>query len=392
MFGTIIGGALCAGLLAAGGISFVYHTVYGILRTPSAVYHGFQGKTWDEDAEEWVLYDLQAESNKLSKLSEEEFLLRLQTQSASSIFSTLSSSDYIDSNGTRPIKVVLDRELYDELGVEPNATASEIKKAYYIQARKFHPDRNPSQEAKATFQKIGQAYQVLGDDKSRADYDSKGKSAVVQGNQVDASMIYIMLFGSEQFESLIGELQIAQLIRQMMDTASKPSVIMRFRQRKRELGCAISLSSKLEMYLNGDVELFREKAMKETDDLTETSMGTLLLSYIGNLYKEFAGIYIDSIDKLHNVVLKPIRSVATSATYLANGAQMGIGAWEIHKIHTEALNLQQEYDLNNNISAEERQGRNAQQQMNLNGLLGPNPTDRRRKKVKEKVRKFSKSL
>jgi len=40
-------------------------------------------------------------------------------------------------------KTVTDKELYEVLEVQPNATANEIKKAYYIKAKQHHPDRNP---------------------------------------------------------------------------------------------------------------------------------------------------------------------------------------------------------------------------------------------------------
>lgn len=47
---------------------------------------------------------------------------------------------------------VNDTEYYDVLGVSTDATPSKIKKAYYVAARKWHPDRNKSDEAKVKFQ------------------------------------------------------------------------------------------------------------------------------------------------------------------------------------------------------------------------------------------------
>ena len=61
---------------------------------------------------------------------------------------------------------------YDILGVPKNATADEIKKAYRTLAFKYHPDRNQGNaEAEEKFKQISAAYDVLGDEVKRRQYD-----------------------------------------------------------------------------------------------------------------------------------------------------------------------------------------------------------------------------
>lgn len=62
-------------------------------------------------------------------------------------------------------------DYYAELGISREATAEEIKRAYRKQARKLHPDVNPSPEAAEQFKRVSQAYDVLGDEAKRAQYD-----------------------------------------------------------------------------------------------------------------------------------------------------------------------------------------------------------------------------
>lgn len=66
-------------------------------------------------------------------------------------------------------------DLYAELGLEKNASAEDIKKAYRKLAFKYHPDRNPdNSQAEEKFKKINAAYSVLGDEDKRRQYDSYG--------------------------------------------------------------------------------------------------------------------------------------------------------------------------------------------------------------------------
>jgi molecular chaperone DnaJ len=64
------------------------------------------------------------------------------------------------------------RGYYKTLGVDSKATQDEIKKAYRKLARKYHPDLNAgNKQAEEKFKEISEAYDALGDEKKRAEYD-----------------------------------------------------------------------------------------------------------------------------------------------------------------------------------------------------------------------------
>ena len=64
------------------------------------------------------------------------------------------------------------KDYYAALGVAKDADAAAIKKAYRKLARDLHPDKNPNNaEAEERFKEVSEAYDVLSDEKRRAEYD-----------------------------------------------------------------------------------------------------------------------------------------------------------------------------------------------------------------------------
>ncbi|NLY21632.1 MAG: molecular chaperone DnaJ [Tissierellia bacterium] len=71
------------------------------------------------------------------------------------------------------------RDLYEVLGVARDASESEIKSAYRVLAKKFHPDLNPNdEEAERSFKEVSAAYEVLIDENKRQIYDRYGEDGL----------------------------------------------------------------------------------------------------------------------------------------------------------------------------------------------------------------------
>ena len=94
----------------------------------------------------------------------------------------------------------VDNQLYKILGVQTNASATDIKKAYRKLALKWHPDKNPPEkreEADKKFKDISEAYAILSDTEKRDIYDKYGMDGIKDngGGQPSAANIFEMFFG-----------------------------------------------------------------------------------------------------------------------------------------------------------------------------------------------------
>ncbi|KTW29666.1 hypothetical protein T552_00875 [Pneumocystis carinii B80] len=118
--------------------------------------------------------------------------------------------------------MVLDTHFYDILGVNPEASQVEIKKAFHKVALHNHPDKvqeSEREEASIRFREAQDAYDILRDPETRSIYDTYGLDGVQDCNNVMMEDIY-----SQMFE----EMSINELGRETMQEES-------FKNRKKDV-------------------------------------------------------------------------------------------------------------------------------------------------------------
>ncbi|KAI8886116.1 DnaJ-domain-containing protein [Backusella circina FSU 941] len=217
-------------------------------------------------------------------------------------------------------------EYYDILGVSPQATQDEIKKAYRKMAIKYHPDKNPDDPtAEQKFVKISEAYQVLSDPVLRKSYNELGheKGLRPDGGFVDPEQFFKQSFGGDRFVDIIGEISIGKDMQTALETAEEDEQEVDLKsltleqkaereEQKREKeqeraqvrnkrvdALCVKLINKLSLYteLNDTSEEARCAAFSniiqiEAEDLKKESHGVELLHAIGYTYLSKAETYL----------------------------------------------------------------------------------------------------
>jgi curved DNA-binding protein CbpA len=303
--GLATGVASAVALPVAGLCVGVAQVGRGIANSGEAVRSARAGMMWDENKREWYFYLLDREA---SEIREEEV-----KNSAEASGSGCAESD----------RTVKDRAYYELLKVSTNATSAELKKAYYKEARVCHPDKNPGDPGAAKkFQELGQAYQVLSNEQSRAHYDKHGiqESSDVQMSMtdIDPRIFFAVMFGSEAVKPYIGELWIANKADSLMkdqmkmgmdaqgedpiemdeeafrEMAKKRSTDDVLRQRKREVECATNLREKIALFVGGsqDEGEFVAVCQAEAAEITKGAFGDVYSTAIGCALEVEAEVFL----------------------------------------------------------------------------------------------------
>lgn len=201
-------------------------------------------------------------------------------------------------------KSVHSTKYYDVLDVSPSASQSSIKRAYYVKARKYHPDRNSTKEAAEKFRDVGEAYQVLSDEKLRAQYDKVGEDGLsgdrteVSADGVDPALIFAMIFGNDRFNDIVGRLMMVSMT---MAGDPKETGIDQEKlaevENRRVIRLALSLASKVQPYVDGRVESILITWESDALNLVEASYGEAILNAVGTSYRLVATQYLSDWGK-----------------------------------------------------------------------------------------------
>jgi len=273
----------------------VTQIVRGATATPDAFMEPSRGKWWNDVEGKWILTNLETEQVSFIDIPEDdEDILGDAKKDA---------DESVNAAGKIGSKVV-DTSYYDALEIGPGAEPPQIKRQYYLLARKYHPDRveTDDQVAAEKFKDIAEAYQVLSNPETRAKYDAEGKDGLsadrteVNGAQkADPAILFAFLFGSDKFGDYTGRLAMAT----SAFVADSPKIGQkeaRIVQQRRVTRLAIKLAERLHIWIIEDYDGAKATWESTAADLGQASYGGELTRLIGKVYALSAHQFLGATD------------------------------------------------------------------------------------------------
>lgn len=294
-------GVLGAGAIAVGGtVQGVTQVVRGAKATPAAFTEPRHGKWWNDVEGKWVLTNLDTDKQSLSDLPDDDDDILGDAKKDAD------SSAYANAPGTVVPTKVVDTSYYDALEIAPEAEPSQIKRQYYLLARKYHPDKVGKDDPVAAekFKDIAEAYQVLTNPETRATYDAEGKEGLspdrTEANhhgmtKAEPAMLFAFLFGSDKFGDYIGRLAMATSALVADSTKISPTDA-RILQQRRVTRLAIKLAERLHVWVIEDYPCAKTTWESAAADLGQASYGGELTRLIGKVYALSAAQFLGATD------------------------------------------------------------------------------------------------
>ena len=293
----LVGGVVGGVVSAAGGLfKGVTQIGRGVVAVPYSIAGPMHGKWWNDIDGKWVKTDLEKEEIAMSIVPNDDIDILGEKANEKANEKAETGTD----KGDDPL--VKDPYYYDILGVSTGVDQVKMKRQYYLLARKYHPDKvGDDEEASEKFKDISEAYQVLADPELRHIYDQKGmdglaadKAGAAQKDQLDPTILFAFLFGSDQFNDYVGRLAVATSAL-AGDLTLKEARKLQIRRCTR---IAIKICKRLEHWVHPDIdnEFSINKWKDEANTLSQASYGHELVVLIGNVYSLAATQFLGSLD------------------------------------------------------------------------------------------------
>lgn len=242
---------------------------------------------------------------------------------------------------------------YEILGVSATATQDEIKKAYKIMIRKWHPDMNPGNDSIKMTQLINEAYSILSDASKRRQYDSKLASTRRQNSSKQKS-------NSKSYNSYNETTRSANNTKKSTNSTRKlaDDIIDELMEARNELfGLYVGIKIEERISSLRKIEIIN-KVLKASDKVFRNSLAKIGLSVEKVLKCDFSGckVDLDDLNKVLNaysecLILKK-SLISLKKHYSAKSKKI----WSLDDLDTfeENNKFEKEIRENNNINIEKK--------------------------------------